>query len=351
MDKELIVKYLNNQCSPAELEEVIRWVKSKQWSEDAKDEVIKCWKSACDDVEIDDQRIDSIFDNILNEIESDNTRYLQSHNEKWNYSNTIKLISRVAVILLIPVLLLFSYTISERNKTAQNDFQNLTDSLEVIAPLGSRTVVQLSDRTVIHLNSGSKIKYPQIFKGDSREVTLIGEAFFEVTHKEDMPFIVKTEFLNIAVLGTSFNVSAYSNQNIIETTLVKGKVRIENAKTNEELGGMIPGQHTNFNISDGTIKSSTGEVDKFIAWIDGVIIFEETPITEVADKLSRMFNVEIIVKESIMDYNYTVTLIDEPLYQIMDLMTLASPIKYSILKREKNPDGTYSKQRIILDKK
>ena len=350
MNKELIVKYLNNQCSPAELEEVIRWVKDKQGSDNSKEEVIAYWKSASDDVDIDDQRISSIFDNILNQIESDNSRSRQMPNEKWSYSNVIRMISRVAVILLIPVLLIFSYTISEQNKLAENDIKNVVDSLEVIAPLGSRTVVQLSDNTVIHLNSGSKIKYPRIFSGDRREVILTGEAYFEVAHKPEKVFTVKTSELNITAFGTSFNVLAYSDSKFIETTLIEGKVGLMESASQKKMGMMVPGQHAKYNKKDGIIISSKGNIEKYISWMDGKIIFEDTPIEEVAARLSRMFNVDIIVSDAIKNYDYTVTFIDEPLYQILDLMALATPIKYTIEKREKNPDGTYSKQRIIIDK-
>ena len=350
MNKELFVKYLKNQCSPVELEEVIHWVKDKQGSEDSKEEVLEWWKSAYEDIEIDDQRISSIFNNILNQIESDNSRSLNISNEKWSYSNVIRMIYRVAVILLIPVLLIFSYTISERNEITENNFQNVSDSLEVIAPLGSRTVVQLSDNTVIHLNSGSKIKYPRIFSGDSRDVILTGEAYFEVAHNPDKKFTVKTNELYIRAFGTSFNVMAHSDSKFIETTLIEGKVGLMESAMQKKMGMMVPGQHAKYNKTDGTIISSMGNVEKYISWMDGTIIFEDTPIEEVAARLSRMFNVEIIVSDAIKNYDYTVTFIDEPLYQILDLLALATPIKYTVKQREKKPDGTYSKQRIILDK-
>nr|WP_319511307.1 FecR domain-containing protein [uncultured Draconibacterium sp.] len=351
MNKKLLIKYLNNQCSPSELNEVICWAKNEHLSEETKEQVLETWRTNYENFEIDDNKLNSIFDTIQHKIEADNRRELPLQKDSLNYSAVFKWIFRAAVILLIPVLLFLTHTISTQNEIARNNTRTTIDSLEVIAPLGSRTVVQLSDNTVIHLNSGSKVKYPQIFSGDHREVTLTGEAYFDVAHNEDMPFIVKTEHLNVKVLGTSFNLSAYTSENTIETTLVDGEVQLENAITGEELGVMLPGRHTEYNIDDGAIESTFGEVDKYIAWIDGKLIFEDSPITEVADKLSRMFNVDVIVKKGILDYNYTVTLIDEPLYQILDLMAIATPIKYTILPRKKNADGTYSKQKIILEKK
>ncbi|NJM16183.1 MAG: DUF4974 domain-containing protein, partial [Bacteroidales bacterium] len=95
----------------------------------------------------------------------------------------------------------------------------------------------------------------------------------------------------------------------------------------------------------------TGNIDKYIAWTDGKIVFDNEPLASVADKLSRIFNVEIIMAESVRDLSYTVTFVDEPLFQILDLMALATPIVYKALPRQKLPDGTFSKQKIRIDER
>ncbi len=82
-----------------------------------------------------------------------------------------------------------------------------------------------------------------------------------------------------------------------------------------------------------------------------MLVFEDTPIEEIADKLGLMFNVEIIVADNAKDFTYSVTFIDEPLYQILDLMTIATPVKYKICTRKKLSDGTYSKQVIKIERK
>jgi ferric-dicitrate binding protein FerR (iron transport regulator) len=183
---------------------------------------------------------------------------------------------------------------------------------------------------------------------------LIGEGYFNVTSDPDKPFIVKTAKLNVKALGTAFNVLAYPGDDIIETTLVRGKVVLEQ---NEEdgntnvIGAMEPGQHAAYNLKTGDISSTKGSVEKYIAWKDGRLVFEDTPITEIAEKLNHMFNVNIKVDKEIEDYIYTFTLVDEPLSQILDLMTIATPVKYKMFQRKKLTDGTYSKQKIIIEKK
>ena len=98
------------------------------------------------------------------------------------------------------------------------------DSLEVIAPVGSRTVVELSDGSVVHLNYGSRMKYPQNFSGETRSVVLTGEGYFKVAHNPDKPFVVSTGIIDVIAVGTIFNVNAYPENNNIATTLVEGKV-------------------------------------------------------------------------------------------------------------------------------
>ena len=114
---------------------------------------------------------------------------------------------------------------------------------------------------------------------------------------------------------------------------------------------MEPGQHIRCNTQTGIFSSKTGNIEKYISWKDGKLVFDDTPIFQVVERLSRMFNVNIEVDDNIKDYTYTVIFEDEPLFQILDLMTLATPLKYRSLPRKKLPDGTFSKQTIIVEKK
>jgi ferric-dicitrate binding protein FerR (iron transport regulator) len=252
------------------------------------------------------------------------------------------------------VLTFLLFTLSENRSIVDQYANHVVDSLEVIAPMGSRTVVQLSDGSVVHLNYGSKIKYPQFFSGDTRKVVLTGEGFFKVAHNPERPFIVKAGNLTIKALGTTFNVNAYSDNNIIETTLIEGKVILDQITRNgniKTIGSMIPGQHVSFNLKTTQIQSTQGKVEKYISWTVGKLIFEDTPMPQVTERLSRMFNVDFQVKDELKDYIYTVTLEDESLSQILDLMTIATPVVYKMLPRQKLPDGSYSKQKITIDKR
>jgi len=355
MKKELLIKYLNNSCTKTELDEVLRWVNTDAFNEEGKDWSFEDWELYQDSGDLEnDERFTAIFDKIQEKLDGGNKKNNEKAAKALMLPVVANWITRAAAILLLPVLTFLFYTLSE-NKIESDKYANLTtDSLEVIAPLGSRTVVQLSDGSEVHLNYGSKITYPHFFTGNTREVALSGEGFFKVAHNPEKPFIVKAGNLNIKAVGTTFNVLAYPGDDIIETTLVSGKVvldRIEQNGKNKTIGIMIPGQHVNYSMLTSAVSSTKGSVEKYISWTDGKLIFEDTPLLQVTERLSRMFNVDFEVKDDIKEYIYTVTFKDEHLFQILDLMTIATPVVYKTLPRKKLTDGTFSKQKIILEKR
>jgi len=354
MKRELLIKYLNSKCTETELREVLSWINSDALNEDGKKWIFEDWNSWKETGNLEEhEKFTAIFDKIQEEI--DNTQKKSRAAIKTLTLRSITLwITRAAAVLLIPVLTFLFYTLSENRSITDQYANHVVDSLEVIAPMGSRTVVQLSDGSVVQLNYGSKIKYPQFFSGDTRKVVLTGEGFFKVAHNPEKPFIVKAGNLTINAVGTTFNVMAYADDDIIETTLVEGKVILNqmtpdgNIKT---VGSMIPRQHVNFNLKTTQIQSTQGNIEKYISWTVGKLIFEDTPMPQVTERLSRMFNVDFQVQDELKDYIYTVTLEDESLSQILDLMTIATPVVYKMLPRKKLPDGSYSKQKITIDKR
>lgn len=355
MTKDIIIKFLNNSCTDAELNEVIQWANDKALNEESKKWAFEDWNSYHLEENFgDDEKFSILFDKIQHKIEIDYQKQKISKHKSSKFYFFTTWLTRAAAILLIPVLALLFYTISPK-KSFLTHFSNFTiDSLEITAPIGSRTMVQLSDGSKVYLNYGSKLKYPQNFTGDTRAVILSGEGYFDVSHNPEKPFIVNTKNLKIKALGTIFNVQAYPEEVSISTTLIDGKVAVEQKDANgyhKTIGTMVPGQHLTYNVNTDVVLCMKGKIDKYIAWKDGKIVFEDTPLTQVTDRLNKMFNVDIEVSNDVKDYIYTVTLVDEPLFQILDLMALATPITYKTLPRKKLPDGTFSKQKIIIEKR
>ncbi len=352
MNKEILIKYLKNNCSDKEFEQLVIWTSKETYKQEGKSWSFEQWKMFEPELTIkNSKKYNLLLDKIHHEI---NLKHRKKENSKVLVLSKVSTwLSRAAAILFVPLLGFVFYLLSDN--VQKNQVTDLTvDSLEVIAPIGSRTVVQLSDGTVINLNYGSKIKYPRNFTGNTRAVTLSGEGYFNVAHNSEKPFIVKTGKLNVKALGTQFNVQSYPNDDIVSTTLAEGKVVIERITSDNlttQVGTMVPGQHVEYNSVTGKITSSKGSIYKYIAWTDGKLVFDNESISEVAKKLGMIFNVDIEVAEDARDLTYTVTFYNDPLFLILDLMTKTTPIVYKVLPRKKQPDGTFSKQKIIIRKR
>lgn len=351
MNKELLKKYLNSSCTDKEFEELVEWVKTEAVKREGKTWGFDDWKSFDPDLKKkDEKKYSALLNKIHHEINLKDSR----ETKVTSLAKVTSWLSRAAAILFIPLLGVMFYMLSNNNFQTNNYANLMVDSLEIIAPIGSRTVVQLSDGTEVNLNYGSRIKYPMNFSGDTREVTLVGEGYFDVAHNPDKPFIVKVGKLNVKALGTEFNVHAYLNDDTVATTLVNGEVVIEKTLSGgktELVGTMAPGQHVAYNLESGKIHSTKGSIEKYIAWKDGKLVFDNAPISEVAKKLSRMFNVDIEVADNVKGYTYTVTLVNDPLLLILDLMTEVTDVTYKRYPRKKLDDGTFSKQKIRIEKR
>jgi hypothetical protein len=170
---------------------------------------------------------------------------------------------------------------------------------QVIIPYGKRSEITLADGTRIWLNSGSQLSYPSRFKADSREVYLSGEAFFDVKANPDRPFYVITRDIRIKVLGTSFNVCSYLEDNTVQTVLLKGKVT---AGKNKMLAGtidLIPGERLTYDKNNSNLSKDQVDVQLYSSWVNGYLVFKNVPINEVFTKLERFYNQPISVEEGL----------------------------------------------------
>ncbi|SNZ01000.1 FecR family protein [Flagellimonas pacifica] len=175
----------------------------------------------------------------------------------------------------------------------------------LIVPFGRRSQIELSDGSKVWLNSGSKLVYPVIFKGKNREVYLEGEGIFDVVHNKKQPFIVKAENHEIEVLGTTFNVSNYPDDDYISTTLKSGSVQI-NYKGNSFLGRtktmqISPGTQAVYTKTASAISAEKVDVDKYFSWRQGVFIFKRDNLKYIMKRLSRYYNVDIVINDKILE--------------------------------------------------
>ena len=170
-------------------------------------------------------------------------------------------------------------------------------------PRGQKSQISLPDGTVLWLNSESRIVYPERFNADKRVVELKGEAFFEVAEDMNRPFMVQMNNLQVVALGTSFNISAFPEDQNVAVSLVTGKVLVKEniplgmkKKPHFEQIVMVPGEKLLYDLQDFSIQKSYYDFKTDIVWKDGTIYFENASYQEVKTKLERWFNVKFILK-------------------------------------------------------
>jgi len=346
MTKEIFIKYLQGNCTEKEFEQLLLWIREGSLNASDRGMVQDIW----DEFEPEAGPVERIkYTQVLDKIHHQiniNQNSAQFVIQKASAKNKIlSIISRAAAILLLPVLSLLFYTnLSDRDRYANN-----SNDLEVEAPSGSRMHIELGDGTRVWLNHGSKLKYPHRFAGENRKVFLTGEAYFEVAHNAKVPFIVGTNRLEVKATGTAFNVSAYPGDDNIATTLIEGKVILYERATNREIEALSPGECLKFIPQNNMYTIESLNTEKNTAWKDGMLVFKNERVEDVAKKLARWYNVEVeIANEKVKEFTFTATFMDETLPQVLELMTLATPVNYQLTLREKLPDGSFSKQKVLI---
>jgi transmembrane sensor len=168
--------------------------------------------------------------------------------------------------------------------------QGLSQYNTLATPRGGQYQVVLPDGTKVWLNSASSLKYPTVFDGTSRHVELTGEAYFEVAKNSRSPFIVRAAGLQVAVLGTAFNLMAYADEENIRTTLVNGAVRLIGPKGAQVLK---PGEQGSLDEKEGHFMVTRPDLDEVLAWKEGEFKFSGQPIRAIMRQMARWYDVEI----------------------------------------------------------
>ena len=268
--------------------------------------------------------------------------------------NWLPRFAQIAAVLVLAILISALYNLFlvpkpvEKNKTIVYQ--------QVRASYGTQSRVALTDGTVVYLNSGSTLKFPNSFDGmKNRNVELTGEGSFEVAKNSEQPFIVDIHKLQIKVLGTKFNVDAYPNNSSFTIALIEGNIQLQQ-KTGTgvtDLMEMKPNQVAFYKLSENKLLSSTEEdLTKYTSWTEGKIVLSNDPVNTVIQKLENWYNVDIELSDKKLEkYRFTATFIEEPLEQVLRILNLSSRMRYTIIPAKKLGDNSYSKRKIILKSK
>jgi transmembrane sensor len=306
-------------------------------------------------IAFEDKDNDVDFDALLQQIKH---KIRQKPHTIENTRHLVIKLARVAAILVLAIVTggILSYILFSAHASKQ------VSVFQIKAPYGSRSELTLPDGSTVWLNAGSNIQYDDGFNKQNRNLYLEGEGYFKVAKNKHLPFIVKTTAIHIKAIGTEFNVKAYANDNTIETTLIEGKITLENEN---KPGGkrkeiyLEPYQKAvyvkNSKKMDITslkkltasqdLKPVSTESDMFIskkidplpdiAWKENKLIFKRAELENMAVTLERKYNIAIYFEsEEVKKFRFTGTLEDETLQQVLDVIKLTAPIDYSLKGKE-----------------
>lgn len=200
----------------------------------------------------------------------------------------------------------------------------------IIVPKGKRATITFSDGTSMYINSGSHVIYPSEFEKNKREILVEGEVYLEVAKDPKRPFFVKTKEFDVKVLGTTFNVSAYKDDETATVVLVEGKVEVDN---NHLKTTILPNEM--ISISNGISTVTHVDVSEYISWKDYIMLLSEHPAGDVFTRLSRYYGVPIEYEQALASFPVSGKLdLKSGIYNSLEILTELLEINY-----ETTPDG------------
>lgn len=317
MKEELLIRYLMRQCSPEELEQVARWIGADEANAAQFFEIERIWILKDEARYKEPKVLNSAYNQLLYGLKKKDLLHTKSKIHFFHW------LGYVAAVILLGILVVDINLNREESKVAMNIIE---------VPNGQRVNMILSDGTKVSLNAGSSFAYPSDFSTKSRTVRLIGEGYFEVARNVDKPFIVSMPLLDVKVLGTKFNINAYSGQDT-EVTLEKGEVEVfvngSSGKADQNGCKLYPDQQLKCTqAKQVTLRKVNVEDAK--DWLNDVFLFDNQNLYTIAKELERRFGVDIRIQEpELAEEVFTChTKAGASLTQILDVLVNTKKITY-----------------------
>ncbi|MBD1431267.1 FecR family protein [Sphingobacterium sp. DN00404] len=201
-----------------------------------------------------------------------------------------------------------------------------SDFLQLVVPRGKRTTINFNDGTRVWVNSGTKLIYPKKFASDTRDIFVDGEVYLEVAKDTNRPFFVHTKHIDVRVLGTKFNVNAYSSEEEMSVVLAEGSVDVL-AKDAQKSGILKPSQ--GFFIKNDEVKIHAVDAYAYISWKDNVMKINRQPLHIILNRLSRHYAVKFHVDKDLSNERYTGTLkLNESLDKVLNSLSFSTAFTY-----------------------
>jgi len=319
MTDETLIKYITGQADAEEVKQARAWASASEERQRELSRIKNVWILAGLGNEVDKLIREPEIRRILDKIRMINR-------EDYKKTLRVKLLKYAAILLLVVGISGSTGYFISRSTIPSSEYAG------IIVPKGERSKVVLPDGSTVQLNGGSQLKFSPAFRSGTRTVLLEGEAFFEIASDKFHPFLVNTGNLQIEVLGTSFNVSSYPDDEAITTFLEEGQVKVH-IDGREDLF-LKPSEALRFEKSTGKVFSQAVSDRRFSDWTKGILNIKGETIEELARKLERRFDIQILFgDDEVREHTYSGSIKDENLDTVLEALRFASSLKYE--KHEK----------------
>ncbi|MEW6193850.1 MAG: FecR domain-containing protein [Bacteroidota bacterium] len=332
---ELTIKYLSNEASDSERDELNYLLKQRKYTKRFK-VIRKEWKRKDASVNLKQFNTEDGLEKLNTKISKYDSRYHPQQKMfpaiRYVYRNVfVKTAISVALVLIISTIGLYYLGVfsGKSNSVVWN---------EKVTQLGEKSILTFLDGTKITLNAGSKLKYPSGSEITQREVYLEGEAFFEVARDTSRPFIVRTSTISTTVLGTKFDVCAYSVDREISVSLVEGNVKVSKSTggKKEDIVILNPEQQLTYSKDEEISRVRNFDEQEATGWKDNVLKFTNEPLNKALIKLERFYGVKFeLTKKSAANIKITANFKGDSFHTVAEVIKKLTGLKYKTIT-EKN---------------
>jgi len=337
VDKKLLQKFKAGKCTPDEVRKILLWFQSEQAEASYSVEIDNLWHRE-DEFILSNK--DKLFKLILDRINNlDHSAGSKEHvhqraplprRQDFKTNKFLKLAVTFVLLLITSGILYFFQPRLFQQQQPATESKILSKKINQ----GQKYTMKLSDGTIVKLNSGSSIRFPEKFSDSLRVIEFEGEGFFEVAKDHTRPFVIRSGKISTTVLGTSFNLRSRSTSEKFEVAVVSGSVKVSHIGVGDNLDEryLTPNQQAVFDNANNTFKIQGFDPEKVLAWVNGIVVFENSSLVEIKNKLENWYGVEIDISglNRKISKGYTGNYKDKSLETVLDGISYVLDFKYEI---------------------
>lgn len=325
-------RYFAGEATADEMAELAGWIRSDDENKRQFEEYLKSWK-AVHHASVEKRiNLDAEWISLQKNIEAGKKSHTKKTGTKplWGYTNAFRIAA--SIIIIVGIFLIMKFLVLE-------------DELHKIVAETGITEVSLPDGSIVTLNRGAVLKYPENFDPEVRNVEIKGEAFFEIDTDTARPFILSYSNVKIEVLGTSFYIASSAKSEKFDIVLVEGKVSIYYKEKPVRKVIMQPHDRATVSLKENKIVKKVNTDPNYLSWKTRYFVFENTPLTEVMKKLEKTYGKNIIfANPNISNCRLTATFDDQTLTSILKVLQATFDIKIVTIGERIRLEGSGCKQ-------